>query len=341
MLLPSAVPAPEDSPDFGVAWHFGDPATEQQQLVSGLGSVDISHRGVLKVTGPERLSWLNSITSQKVDQLTAGASALNLILSPHGHVEFELHCIDDGESTWLIVEQGQVSQLMNYLESMKFMTRVDLFDVTEEYAVIWEPIASVDESGLPTWLVPSFYATGEMSDTGQSRGGDPTRYVPKRPDFLVGREVIVPIDQASTRMQKTGTPAGTWALEALRVAAAVPRFGFETDHRTLPHEVGWLGAGVHLEKGCYRGQEAVARVHNLGKPPRRLVLLHLDGVDEQLPPHGAVVTQEDKEVGWVASTARHFEQGPIATAILKSKSATEGELDIGQIRAKVQPVVVA
>lgn len=341
MSLPGAVAAPADSVDFGVAWHFGDPATEQQRLSAGQGCVDVSHRGVLRLTGPERLTWLNSISSQKVDSLMAGASVLNLILSPHGHVEFELHCVDDGECTWLVVEQRQLSSLLTYFESMKFMTQVEFTDVSSEYAVIWEPTAGLDESGLPTWVMPSFFATGEMSETGESKGGDPARYVPKRPDFLVGREVIVPYDQALVRMSTTGSPAGTWALEALRVAAAVPRIGFETDHRTLPHEVGWLGSGVHLEKGCYRGQEAVARVHNLGKPPRRLVLLHLDGVDEQLPTHGASITQDGKEVGWVATSARHFEQGPIATAVLKAKSASAVELDIGEIRARVQPVVVA
>ena len=70
---------------------------------------------------------------------------------------------------------------------------------------------------------------------------------------------------------------GLWAYEALRVEARRPRLGFETDHRTIPHEVDWLRTAVHLQKGCYRGQETVARVHNLGRPPRRLVLLHLDG----------------------------------------------------------------
>ena len=77
--------------------------------------------------------------------------------------------------------------------------------------------------------------------------------------------------------------AGIWAAEALRVAAWRPRLGFETDHRTIVHEVDWLRTAVHLHKGCYRGQETVARVHNLGRPPRRLVFLHLDGSGHVLP----------------------------------------------------------
>jgi folate-binding protein YgfZ len=323
-----------------VAWHFGDPLGEQRRLLSGLGFVDVSNRGVVAVRGPARLGWLNDITAQKVDQLAPQSSALNLILSPHGHVEFELHQIDDGETSWLIVEGFQTKALIDYLESMKFMTEVEIADVSNRFAVIWEPKSDLDESGLPTWLIPSFFATGRMSGTGESKGGDPARYVPERPAFLVGREVIVPREQIHQRMNELGAPAGVWALEALRVHAGVPRIGFETDHRTLPHEVGWLGAGVHLEKGCYRGQEAVARVHNLGKPPRALVLLHLDGMDEELPQHAASVVIDGEEVGWVATPARHFEQGPIATAIVKSKYVRASSARVGDTKAEIQPVVV-
>ena len=74
-----------------------------------------------------------------------------------------------------------------------------------------------------------------------------------------------------------------WAYEALRIAAGVPRIGLDTDHRTIPNEIGLLGVAVHLDKGCYRGQETVARVHTLGRPPRRLVRLHLDGSVDALP----------------------------------------------------------
>ena len=96
------------------------------------------------------------------------------------------------------------------------------------------------------------------------------------------RELIVP--RADLVAAVGDRPvAGIWAAEALRVAAWRPRLGFETDHRTIVHEVDWLRTAVHLHKGCYRGQETVARVHNLGRPPRRLVFLHLDGSGHVLP----------------------------------------------------------
>jgi folate-binding Fe-S cluster repair protein YgfZ len=83
---------------------------------------------------------------------------------------------------------------------------------------------------------------------------------------------------------------------------------------------------VHLTKGCYRGQETVAKVHNLGHPPRRLVLLNLDGSEGVLPKHGDVVLAGDTEVGQVTSAALHYELGPIALAVIKR--STDPEIDL-------------
>jgi folate-binding protein YgfZ len=188
---------------------------------------------------------------------------------------------------------------------MQFMLRVEISNVTSQFAVVWEPIAAVDPLH-PTWLVPEPFA---------GRG-------------LLGREVIIPRANLNSRLEKAPAQSGSWALEALRVAATMPRMGAETDHKTLPHEVGWIGSAVHLQKGCYRGQETVARVQNLGKPPRRLVLLHLDGSAEILPGHGAPVFAGDKEVGWVGTGARHYEFGPVATAIVKRNVPIEAVLTI-------------
>jgi folate-binding protein YgfZ len=136
-----------------------------------------------------------------------------------------------------------------------------------------------------------------------------------------------------------GGPAGLWPYEALRIAAHQPRLGFETDHRTIPHEVGWIGTAVHLDKGCYRGQETVARVHNLGRPPRRLVFLHLDGSVETLPMPGAPVEHEGREVGRVTSAARHFELGPIALALIKRNVPVDTPLVAGGVAASQEAVV--
>ena len=343
MSLADAVAPPAGNPDQGVPWHFGEPHREQRSLVAGAAAVDLSNLGVVTVTGPDRLSWLHDLTTQHVQSLAPGASSLALILSPHGHVEHELHMVDDGSTTWLIVEPGSVAALVAYLDSMRFLLRVDVADVSYSYAVVWEHSREID-AGHPTWLEPIDFAGEGTADSGSDRGGDASRYVAERPAVLPGREVILPIGQVQERLAGFPDVAGTWALEALRVAAAVPRIGMETDHRTLPHEVGWIGPGVHLAKGCYRGQEAVARVHNLGHPPRRLVLLHLDGSDQSLPSHGDEVVVDGKAVGWIGTAAWHYEEGPISTAIVKRNTpenlpALVRSAD-GDIAATMQTVVL-
>lgn len=340
--LPGAVPPPEGSLDSGVPWHFGDPHGEQRRLESGAGAVDLSHRGVVTVTGPDRLTWLHSLTTQHLEALPSGVSTTALILTPQGHVEHELHIVDDGSTTWITVEPGSAEALAAYLDSMRFMLRVEVLDVTPDWAVIWEPVHEVDPA-WSTWLVAPDFALGEISAAGADRGGDATRYVDHRPALLVGREVLVPRADLLDRLGQD--PAGTWALEALRVAAAAPRLGLETDHRTLPHEVGWIGPAVHLAKGCYRGQEAVARVHNLGAPPRRLALLHLDGAAEVLPAHGDLVLLDERAVGWVASAARHHELGPVATVVLKRNVPADADLIVrtasGDVAGAQEAVIVS
>lgn len=338
----TAVPPPAGSADPGIPWHHGDPLREQRALAEGRAVVDLSNRGVVTVTGPDRLTWLTDLCTQVLTGLAPGDSALALILSPHGHVEHELHVVDDGETTWLIVQPGTAEALVAYLRSMQFMLRVEVADRSDDYAVVWEPVRDVDPH-LPTWLVPADFAGVGHVDAGSDRGGDAAKYVGERPASLVGREVIVPRGDLQARLAAS-EPAGSWALEALRVAAAVPRLGLETDHRTLPHEVGWIGPGVHLAKGCYRGQEAVARVHNLGHPPRRLVLLHLDGSDEQLPAHGDAVVVDGREVGWVGTAAWHHELGPIATAVVKRSTPLGAEALVrtaeGDVAATSETVVL-
>ncbi|NED80222.1 folate-binding protein, partial [Streptomyces sp. SID11233] len=116
------------------------------------------------------------------------------------------------------------------------------------------------------------------------------------------------------------------------------------DHRTIPHEVGWLANAVHLDKGCYRGQETVARVHNLGKPPRRLVFLHLDGSEVHLPPHGAPLRlatdgPDSRVLGFVTTSARHHELGPIALGLIKRNVPVDAPL-LAEKTAAAQEVVV-
>jgi folate-binding protein YgfZ len=305
---PGAVPA--DPPDAGVAAHYGDPLREQRGLAAGRGLVDLSHRGVVRVSGEDRLSWLHSLSTQHLTALPPHQATESLVLSPHGHIEHALYLVDDGEATWMHVEPGCAPALVEFLDRMRFMLRVEVEDVTAGWAVVAEPVTS-------------------------SAPGQVTRLLPE------GRERFVPRGDLAAVADEAGYPAGMWAYDALRIAAHRPRVGRETDHRTIVQEVGWIPTAVHLDKGCYRGQETVARVHNLGRPPRRLVFLHLDGSADRLPEHGTPVTADGRQVGFVGSAARHFELGPIALALVKRNVPLDAALLAGTVPAAQEVVVPA
>lgn len=315
LSLPGAVPA--EGPDEGVAAHYGDLFREQRSLADGSGFVDLSHRGVVTVSGADRLPWLHLLLTQAVEQLPPHQATEALILSAHGHIEHALYLVDDGETTWMHVEPGTQGALLAYLESMKFFYRVETADVSDRYAVVHLPAGSITRLD-PAWTVRE------------------TAY---------GRDVFVPRDRLESWAAGAGPAIGVLAYEALRIEAHRPRLGLETDHRTIPHEVGWLDSAVHLSKGCYRGQETVARVHNLGRPPRRLVFLHLDGSEVRLPGHGAAVRvaeegEEGRAVGFITSSARHWELGPIALALVKRNTPERATL-LAEETAAAQETVVA
>jgi tRNA-modifying protein YgfZ len=327
LATPGAVPA--DGADAGVAAHYGDPYAEQRTLAGGWGVVDRSNRGVLRITGADRLSWLHSLTTQNLEQLPAGTTAEALILSPQGRVEHHLTLTDDGAALWLHVEPGEAGPLLDFLTSMRFMLRVEPEDVTASRAVL-----TLLGPRVPTGeLVP-----GAIRLDAADRGG-----LPPESAVTAGADLIVPradLADAVARLRDAGAAlAGMWAHEALRIAAGRPRLGLDTDDRTIPHEVGWIDTAVHLNKGCYRGQETVARVHNLGHPPRRLVLLHLDGSEDRLPDRGDPVRLDGAAIGTSGSAARHHELGPIALALVKRTSPVDATLTVDGIAAAQEIVV--
>ena len=320
--------------DAGVAAHYGDPLREQRLLVEGLAAVDLSHRGVLTIAGPDRLSWLHSITTQMLTGLAPHTSAETLVLSPKGHIEHDLHLVDDGQTTWVTVEPGTAEVLVSWLESMRFMLRVEVSDVSAGYAVIGEPVRSETTPAEPlAWSDPWPHLVGDTA--AYSAVVDPARHPGGQRPW---RELIVPADQLEAVLGDRPL-AGMWAAEALRVAAWRPRLGFETDLRTIAHEVDWLRTAVHLHKGCYRGQETVARVHNLGRPPRRLVFLHLDGSGHTLPERGGEVEVDGRVVGRLTTVARHHELGPIALAVIKRNTPLDAVCLVAGLSASQDEIV--
>jgi tRNA-modifying protein YgfZ len=302
--------------DAGAPWHFGDPMREQRLLESGEGWVDLSHRGVLTVSGPDRLSWLHSLTTQHLEGLEPGVGVTTLVLSPQGHIEYVLYGVDDGETFWAHTEPGAAEPLVAWLNRMRFLLRVEVRDRSEDYALVWTVQGSADD--------PNSTSARPVVRVG--------------PDSLGGRELFVPRDRLSAVLPDAPR-AGMWAYEARRIAAGVPRIGLDTDHRTIPNEAGLLGPAVHLDKGCYRGQETVARVHNLGRPPRRLVRLHLDGSADAVPEPGSALELDGRAVGFVGSTARHFELGPIALGLVKRSVEVDTPLIVQGIAASQEALV--
>ena len=321
--LEAAVQA--EGADAGVAAHYGSPLAEQRKLVAGQAIVDLSHRGVLSVSGPDRLTWLNSMSSQELRGLTPGQSTETLLLDPAGRVEYAIALVDDGVEAWLLVEAAELAGLHAWLDRMRFTLRVQVVDHTLAYATIGsmtaDPAAVALEPAAPNgvpliWHDPWNAVTpgGYQYASAAEHPGAAWAFS----EVLIPRAALPALRDAVSA--GTVSAAGLLALEALRIAAWRPRGATEVDDRTIPHELDWLRTAVHLTKGCYRGQETVAKVHNLGHPPRRLVMLHLDGVT---PSAGAVVSSGDTEVGRVTSAAMHYELGPIALAVVKRSTALD------------------
>ena len=290
---PGAVEA--DPPDTGVAAHYGSIVHEQRALLAG-AAVDLSHRDVFTISGPDRLTWLHALSTQHLESLAPGVPTEVLMLSPQGRIEHGFSGYDDpstGDGTfWAHTEPGASATLIEFLERMKFMSRVEIAPVTDRVVI------------------------GRISD------GDLAYDLIDRDDLASLADVV-----------------GIWAWEALRIEAGLPRIGFDTDDRTIPNEIGLLGRAVHMDKGCYRGQETVARVHTLGRPPRRLVRLLLDGSAEHLPAHGTPVMDGEKQVGFVGSVARHHELGPVALALVKRSVDPAAQLLVDGVAAAQELIV--
>lgn len=298
----AAVPV-ESGVDAGLAWHFGNPVAEARAMAAGSAVVDLGNRDIIEISGPDRLDWLHSLTSQHLSQLAPGVATTALILSPTGHIEHVLHGVDDGERFLAWTEPGRGPALVTFLDRMRFMMRVEV-TLRDDLRLAW----------LGHGVTSPADAVARDSELG-------------------GSEVFLPADAPLP----DGVPAGTWAHEAARIAAGVPRIFVDTDHRTIPNEIGLVG--THLEKGCYRGQETVARVHTLGRPPRRLVQLHLDGSLASLPSLGAEVLLDGRAVGFVGSSERHHELGPIALALVKRNVDVGATLLVDDIPAAQEVLV--
>jgi tRNA-modifying protein YgfZ len=326
-----AVPAPDTGPDAGAVWHYGDPLGEQRAADTEAIAVDRSHRGVLTLTGNDRQTWLHSISTQFVSDLPDGATTQNLSLDGQGRVEDHWIQTELAGTTYLDTEPWRAQPLLEYLRKMVFWSEVTPASADLAVLSLLGPKladqAVLDVLGVDA-LPPELTAV--------ATGDGFVRRMPGTADGQVELDLLVPRAEAAgwlDRLTQAGVrPGGVWAYEAHRVAAMRARLGVDTDERTIPHEVGWIGGpgagAVHLDKGCYRGQETVARVHNLGRPPRMLALLHLDGSVDR-PSTGGPVLAGGRTVGRLGTVVDHVDLGPIALALLKRGLPGETKLATG------------
>ncbi len=335
----AAVPAPEDGPDAGAVWHYGDPLGEQRAAATGAVVVDRSHRAVLTLTGGERKSWLHTISSQHVSELADGLVVENLSLDGQGRVEDHWLQTELDGRTVIDTEPWRGEPLLAFLRKMIFWADVAVEPADLGVLSLLGP-ALAEPALLAALGVAELPAEGAAVEV----DGGFVRRLPGaglEVDLVVPRERLA--DRFSALVAAGARPAGVWAYEAHRVATQRPRLGVDTDERTIPHEVGWIGGpgvgAVHLDKGCYRGQETVARVHNLGKPPRMLVQLHLDG-DGDRPSPGDPVLAGGRVVGRLGTVVDHIDEGVIALALVKRGIPADTALTTGgdvQVAASIDP----
>lgn len=319
------MPAPDTGPDAGAVWHHGDPLGEQRAAADEAVLVDRSQRAVIALTGGERNPWLHSISTQHVSDPADGTVTENLSLDGQGRVEDHWIQTELNGVTYLDTESWRGEPLTAYLRRMVFWSDVVVEPADLAVLSLLGPRLA-DPAVLEAIGVEALPA--EMTAVALPGGG----FLRRMPGPGVELDLVIPRDQSASwrdRLIAAGVrAAGVWAYEAHRVTARRPRLGVDTDERTIPHEVGWIGSAVHLDKGCYRGQETVARVHNLGKPPRMLVLLHLDGSGDR-PVTGDPVLAGGRTVGRIGTVIDHIDEGPIALALLKRGLPADTELTTG------------
>ncbi|MDK4286524.1 folate-binding protein [Corynebacterium pseudodiphtheriticum] len=375
---PNAMAYQEEPPHpdvMGVAWHYGEPLSEQRAITSTGAIVDRSHRRVIRVTGPEAAAFLHNLLSQKLDDVQAGWSGSALDLDTQGRI---LHTMDiavttdtgadagasagdgagsgtgagasdhtgdsadagaaaapEGLAFYLDCEAGQFDSLRDFLQKMIFWSQVT---IEEADLAIITVLGGPTDTQLPSQAVYSrTVSTATPAGTGSAQ---PTAglWEASRTDIAVPRKQL---EAAVEELESTGLQlVGLMAYTAERVKALEAE-AVDLDEKSIPHEIPhWIGRGerigaVHLEKGCYRGQETVARVENLGRSPRVLVLLHLDGSAPTMPSPGADIQAKGRRVGKLGTVIDDCDYGPIALGVIKRSALDAGQVNIGDVAASI------
>ncbi|MEN9740083.1 MAG: hypothetical protein RLZ72_349 [Actinomycetota bacterium] len=274
---------------------MSNPFVEQRDLVDGNAAVRVD-AAVVSVTGADRAAVLNATLSQSLLGMAPGESREALELDGNGRIIRILHVLERNEDTLLIVPGARGEDVVEWLDKRVFMEDVAATDLSDAVAVY---------GGTRAWGETVWTDPWPTIQPGGFTYGDKTA-----PAWAYVETITDASADAPARI------VDDTVMDAIRVEAGRPALA-EIDDKSLPHELDWLRTAVHLSKGCYTGQETVAKIHNVGHPPRRLVRLHLDGSDSVFAAAGDVVTANGEPVGEITTAAVHFESGPIALARIK------------------------
>ena len=296
--------------DVSVPAHYGDGIAEHHAVRKAAGIADVSHRGKILVTGDDRVTWLQSIISQDLRPLQAGQGRYSAFMSSKGKILSCFRVYIQPESVF-VEDVGEVGDttFQAFRKFLLYGTKAKMKNCLETWGILLVsgPAAAkvvgesfhieVGQLDLLSFVTPDLNGQSVFIARTEETGEQ---------DF----EIFAPTEALATAWEKVWTagkslglqPFGTQARESLRVEAGIPKLGPDLNDQIVPPEANLEGKAFSLSKGCYPGQEVVARMDTYGSVKRRLVGLIINTPEKQAPPHGAKIFRGEREVGWISSS---------------------------------------
>ncbi|HEY5334039.1 MAG TPA: folate-binding protein [Solirubrobacterales bacterium] len=293
---------------------------QYRQLREECGLLDRTGRGVIAVTGPDGAEYLQGQLTNDVESLAVGDGQYAALLDRKGHMQTDLRVLLSGEEAIQVdMESGTKDAALRHLTMYSIGRDVAVADATEERALISliGPRAAEIAATAP---LPEF-ANEATTVAGIEALAVGTRDGIDLFCAAADRERLI-----AALLQAGAVEVSPEAVEIVRVEAGVPRFGAEMDAATMPAEAAIVEDAVSFTKGCYIGQETVARLHYKGKPNRHLRGLKLSASAEP----GAPLRLGEKEVGTLGGSVVSPALGPIGLAIVRREAEPGAQLTVGE-----------
>jgi folate-binding protein YgfZ len=289
---------------------YGDFEAEYRRERESVAVVDTNFRLFAEFTGPDRVRYLNAITSGNIRDLAPGQSALGLLLNPQGHILAELRTLDLGDRLLVLSHAMTAERTLSTLDKFIIMDDVTLTDRTSEFGSI-SIVGPAAAAAIETLSGVNLEAMADGEHRETFAGTIPCRILRGSAVGLPGAEILVERARLSelwrlaveAAARHGGGASGYRAIDSLRIEAGVAWFGADFDDRVIPHEAGLDQSHISYVKGCYTGQEIVERVRSRGQVNRRLVGLAFDG-DVAPPPDAKLLGPDGNEIGRVTSATR-------------------------------------